>query len=86
MSISYKKMKEMPSTFVRLFGVSVKDFEIIIQKVESQWAESLRKEYKKPGRNFKLPLEDMVLMLFLYDRSYVTQLFVGCLLRGSFCA
>lgn len=79
MLISYKKIKEMPSTFIRLFGVSVKEFEILIQKIDSQWAENLKKTYKRPGRNFKLPLEDMVLMLLLYYRSYVTQLFVGYL-------
>lgn len=79
MSISYKILKEKPSMFVRLFGLSVKEFDMIIQKVESHWNQGLKETYKRPGRNFKLPLEDMVLMLLLYYRSYITQLFVGCL-------
>ena len=79
MLISYKKIKDMPSSFIRLFGISVKEFEILIQKIDSQWSKSLKKAYKRPGRNFKLPLEDMVLMLLLYYRNYVTQLFVGYL-------
>ena len=33
--------------------------------------------YKRPGRDYKLDLSDMVLMLLLYYRSYVTQIFVG---------
>ncbi len=32
---------------------------------------------KTPGRNHKLDLSDMILMLLLYYRRYVTQIFVG---------
>jgi hypothetical protein len=79
MSISYKKIKEMPSICVRLFGLSVEELEVIIQKVEPHWIQGIKETYKRPGRNFKLSLADMVLMLLLYYRSYVTQLFIGCL-------
>ena len=76
---NYKKSIPLCS-FLKILVHPKKPFDLgHYQKVESQWAESLRKEYKRPGRNFKLPLEDMVLMLLLYYRSYVTQLFVGCL-------
>jgi hypothetical protein len=35
--------------------------------------------YKRPGREYKLDLADMLLMLLLYDRSYITQVFIGYL-------
>ena len=35
--------------------------------------------YKRPDRDYKLELSDMILMLLLYYRSYVTQMFVGYL-------
>jgi hypothetical protein len=62
---------------LRLFGVSVADFDAIIVKLRPLWEEKVLFCYKRPGRNFKLDLEDMVLILLLSYRSYATQLFIG---------
>ena len=72
-------MKQHPKTFHRLFGLSVTEFETILQKVEPKWQESILRSYKRPGRHHKLDLEDTMLMLLLYYRSYVTQIFIGYL-------
>jgi DDE superfamily endonuclease/Helix-turn-helix of DDE superfamily endonuclease len=77
MSIRYTKIRNQPKTFHRLFGVTPQEFAIILKKVEPMWHERVVSGYKRPGRDYKLDLSDMVLMLLLYYRSYVTQIFVG---------
>jgi hypothetical protein len=79
MSIKYTKIKNHPTIFLRLFGVTPLQFEKIIQTLRPLWDEKVLNSYKRPGRDFKLPLEDMVLATLLYYRSYSTQLFVGFL-------
>jgi hypothetical protein len=77
MSLRYTKIRKNPKTFQRLFGVSVAKFDAILQKVEPLWQQKVISGYKRPGRDSKLDISDMVLMLLLYYRSYVTQVFVG---------
>lgn len=79
MSISYLKVQKKPTTFLRLFGVSIKQFEEILTKVNPVWQKKVLDCYKRPGRPYDLPLEDMILMLLLYYRSYITQEFLGYL-------
>jgi hypothetical protein len=79
MSLRYVKIKRKQILFKRLFGISPHQFEIIFQKVQPLWEATLKKEYKRRGRDYKLGLEDMILMLLLYFRSYITQLFIGYL-------
>ncbi len=79
MSIRYTKIVKSPKVFLRLFGVNAIQFNEILTKVAPLWEKQVLGTYKRPGRNFALCLEDMVLMLLLYYRSYVTQMFVGYL-------
>jgi len=79
MSLRYNRIKNHPTLFKRLFGVSVCEFEIILQAVSPAWEKRVIGLYKRPGRNYKLDLADMVLMLLLYYRSYTTQMFIGFL-------
>ena len=79
MSIRYTKIKKKPTTFTRLFGVSVSQFEQILAKVDPEWNSRILGQYKRPGRHYALRVEDMVLMLLLYYRSYISQEFVGYL-------
>ena len=39
----------------------------------------IKRQYKRHGRHYKLGVSDMVLVVFLYYRSYVTQYFLGWL-------
>ena len=79
MSIKYLKIKKKPTTFNRLFGVSVSQFETVLPKVVPLWQRKVISRYKRPGRDYKLNVADMVLMLLLYYRSYISQEFVGYL-------
>lgn len=79
MSIRYTKIRKSPKTFQRLFGISIVQFEEIFQNVLPVWEEEIYGRYKRPGRGYKLDLSDMILMLLLYYRSYITQVFVGYL-------
>ena len=79
MSIRYIKIRKHPKAFERLFGITPQEFEIILKKVEPRWHERVISGYKRPGRNYKLDLSDMILMLLVYYRSYVTQVFLGYL-------
>lgn len=77
MAIRYIKIRKNPKIFQRLFGISVPQFDEIVKKVEPLWHSTVISGYKRPGRDYKLDLDDMILMLLLYYRSYVTQIFVG---------
>ena len=79
MSIKYLKIKKKPTTFNRLFGISVSQFEAILFKVSQEWQKKVIGKYKRPGRDYKLEIADMLLMLLLYYRSYISQEFVGYL-------
>ena len=79
MSLRYNKIKNHPTIFHRLFGLSVDEFERIVKAVEPQWEKRVVRRYKRPGRNNKLSLSEQILMLLLYYRSYTTQIFIGFL-------
>lgn len=79
MLLKYTKIRKSPIIFNRLFGVSVHQFEEIVSRVEPAWQKRVIDSYKRPGRDYKLDVSDMVLMLLLYYRSYITQIFVGYL-------
>ena len=79
MASRYIKFKKNPNTFLRLFGITPPQLEKIVEKLTPIWEKKVLNRYKRPGRDFKLSLEDMILMLLLYYRSYTTQIFVGCL-------
>lgn len=77
MSLRYTKIVTHPKVFLRLFGVNSVQFNEIFTKVTPLWERQVLGNYKRPGRNFVLSLEDMILMLLLYYRSYSTQLLIG---------
>lgn len=79
MSLRYEKIVKSPAIFHRLFGISVKDFSEVIEALKPLWEKKVTQNYKRPGRNFKMTLEDRVLMLLLYYRTYISQRFVAFL-------
>jgi hypothetical protein len=79
MSLRHAKVQNSPKTFIRLFGISVQEFNRMISQIAPEWERQVMGSYKRPGRHYKLALVDMVLMLLLYYRSYTTQLFIGFL-------
>ena len=79
MSLRYTKIRKNTKIFHRLCGISVVQFDSILKKIEPKWQSTVISCYKRPGRNYTLDLSDMFLMLLLYYRSYMTQVFVGYL-------
>ncbi|CAO5673772.1 MAG: IS5 family transposase ISCaa6 [Holosporales bacterium] len=79
MSLRYSKIHKKPTTFLRLFGIRVDQFNETLKKLEPKWKNKIEFRYKRPGRPNVLKLEDMLLVLLLYYRSYITQEFVGFL-------
>ena len=77
MSLRYTRIVNYPTVFLRLFGVKPSEFGEILTKVRPLWEKQVLGQYKRPGRPFALSLEDIILMLLLYYRSYATQLLVG---------
>lgn len=77
MASKYTKLSKHPRTFLRLFGITPSQAAEIITSTRPLWEKNVLGRYKRPGRDFKLEFEDMVLMLLLYYRSYTTQLYVG---------
>lgn len=79
MSLRYEKLKVRPVTFLGLFGMTVPQFEEIMKTFTPLWERQVLAAYRRPGRHFKLGLEEMVLIVLLYYRSYITHLFIGFL-------
>jgi len=79
MSLRYSKIQKKPTTFLKLCGITVDQFNEIIKKLSPKWKKKIVSSYKRPGRPYVLDLEDMLLMLLLYYRSYITQEFIGFL-------
>jgi len=77
MALSYQKVKQHPHIFLRLFGVTPTELENILLKVTPAWEHKVLKKYKRPGRHYKLALEELLMLLLLYYRSYSTQIQIG---------
>jgi len=77
MTVSYKKISKHPKIFLRLLGVTREEFDILASKLELQWEQKVINKYKRPGRNYKLSIQQMLMMLLLYYRSYSTQMQIG---------
>lgn len=60
MSLRYEKVKSRPETFLRLFGVTVVQFEAIMKGFRPLWESQVLKAYKRPGRPYKLGVEEMI--------------------------
>ncbi len=77
MTVSYNKISKHPKIFLRLLGVTREEFEIVVTKLEPQWQQKVINKYKRPGRNYKLSIQQMLMILLLYYRTYSTQMQIG---------
>lgn len=80
------KLKQHPQVFTRLFGISPDTFDVLVERVSPLWVKAEAKRLRHPrkikqggGRRYKLTLEEMVAMLLLYTRAYVTHVFLSAL-------
>jgi hypothetical protein len=77
--IKYGIISKNRSSFLRIFGLSVSEFESIVERLEPLWEKNVSNHYKRPGRNAKLDVTGMTMALLMYYRHYVTQEFLGML-------
>lgn len=78
MSLSYKKIQGHKYNFVQLTGLSIEEFDKIVELVRPLSAVESKK--KIAGRKSPLEtLEDKVLCLLIYYRTYITHSFLGYL-------
>jgi hypothetical protein len=84
--MNISKLKQNPGTFARLFGIAPDKFDELVVKVKPIWIKNeekrlkhRRKIRKGSGRRYSLTFEEMIAMLLLYARSYVTHEFLSAL-------
>jgi len=81
MGLNYDNLKKHPRNFRDVTGLKVEEFEKIVEKVSPEW-KKMEKQKKRHGRMSNLPtLEDKILCVILYYRTYITHRFLGCLLN-----
>jgi len=79
------QLKRKPETFRNLTGVSVNKYNDIYQKLKPLYEQYHQKRLSRKtrkrkiggGTQFKLDLEDRLLMLLMYYRLYVSHVFLG---------
>lgn len=79
MSIRYSVIAKRPLIFRRLTGLTVEEFETIFVKLAPLWQEAVVDQYKRPGRPLKMELADLLMMVLIDYRSYITHEFLGYL-------
>lgn len=85
MSPFYVRLSKRPEMFRSFTGLEVSEFDSLRSRVEPRYAEYERRRLSREdrkremgaGRPFKLPLEDRLLMLLMYYRTYVTSILLG---------
>ncbi len=70
--MKYEILKKNEHVFLRLFGVKVSEFELGLKKITKLWEKEIIGKYESQGRYFKCNLSQMIMLLFLYYRHYVT--------------
>ena len=81
--ITYKKLSQRSKTFLRVTGLEIKDFLKLIDLIKDDW-KAFEDSKKCHGRNYKIKtLEDKIMCLLIYYRSYINMLFLGMLFDVS---
>src|SRR3954465_15473203 len=81
------RLRKSPSNFRSLTGVSPEKFDALLAELTPRYAAAEARRKDRPGRKRKpgagpkhaLALEDRLLMLLMYYRTYVTHVFLGFL-------
>ena len=74
----YLKLSIHPLIFRRITGLTLEEFTTIIKKLPPIWRRRHLKKKKIEGRPYGVGiLENHLLCLLIYYRTYATQLFIG---------
>lgn len=79
MSLTYKQLSKKPEVFLLASGITVSMFDEVMGKLKPLWEKEIIGVYKRPGRYFKISLEDIVLMALIYYRTYTSMVWIGFL-------
>jgi hypothetical protein len=86
--LSYERLSRRPGIFRSFTGLDVSEFDSVYDELEPRYYDFERKRLSRRedrkndiggGRPFKLELQDMLLMLLVYYRLYVTSALLGFL-------
>ncbi len=81
----YDRLSKRPEVFRSFTGMDVSELDSLRSRIELAYDEHEKKRLSRRdrkyeiggGRPFKLPLEDRLLMLLMYYRTYVTSILLG---------
>src|ERR1700743_1767420 len=79
MYLNYNRLKNQPVSFLKLTGLKVEEFDKIVTRLKQSFE---RMEAKKllAGRTSHLTtIQDKLLCVFIYYRTYITHIFLGYL-------
>lgn len=80
MSLNYKKLKVQKNSFLQLTGVNVEEFDKVVELVKPLWQSAVESKKKIAGRTARLKsIEDKLLCVLIYYRTYITHSFLGYL-------
>lgn len=80
MTLSYRILAKKPFIFSRLTGVTLNEFSTIVQQVRPLWEKAVESKKQCAGRRSPLTtLEDKLVVLLMYYRTYMTHEFLGYL-------
>jgi len=79
MGLNYLKLSKHPYNFLQIAGVGLLEFGDIVERIRPEF-EKIEVKKKRHGRTSHLPLiEDKVLCVLIYYRTYITHTFLGYL-------
>jgi hypothetical protein len=82
----YSKLSKKPTIFRKMTGVTIENIQEIVKRIQPYWNDSEKERLSRPNRQRRIgagpkyhlkTLEDKMLVLFLYYRTYVTMDFLG---------
>ena len=85
--ITVEKLSKKPTLFLSFTGIPVDDFQILVHQMKETRPEYEKKRLNRPerkrvvggGRQFRLSLEEQLLLLLMYYRLYSTYALLGFL-------
>jgi hypothetical protein len=75
----FERLISNATAFPALTGMERKNFAEILKKLEKLWQYGVLERYRRPGRNAKLTLPEMLFVTLVYCHCYVTYDFIAAL-------
>lgn len=79
MSLSYSSLSKHPQSFQKLVGLSLQEFKIVVEKVRPLYLKWEAKKKASGRPSGFTTVEDKLLCLMMYYRTYITHTFLGYL-------